>query len=316
VEYRRLGKSGLQVSELGFGGHQTGGYRKGKFEVPLQERARIIERSLELGVTYFDTTTGLEAASLSSAFSLLGGKPDHVTVACMYTDYKLNHEIVEGIEDKVRQSIDDNLRHFDPIDVFNLCGNGFRYCRERTVRALDALQEARARGKVRHFGFSTHVMQYALEMIGHHPEFALLMLPFNRVLPRIADKLFPLLLERDVALVGMKVFGARGFFDLGIDPGAYGPGLSVPVAAIRWVLQHEAVACTIPAMNSMAELEENASAPGTPLGAREAALLDDLCTAFEARVRTDPKWYFHRDWTRRLYGEDEVPAEFVPGSFD
>ena len=276
----------------------------------------MIRRSLELGVTFFDATTDTEVASLGSVFQLLGGKPDNVSVACMYTDYKLNHEIVEGIEDKVRESVEDNLRHFDPIDVFNLCGNGFPYCRERTARALGALQLARDQGKVKHFGFSTHVMQYALAMIGNHPEFTLVMLPFNRVLPRIADKLFPVLAQNDVALVGMKVFAGRGFFDLGVEPEQYGAAMSLPIAAIRWVLQHEAVACTIPAMNSMAELEENARASGAALGSGEAAMLDDMTAAFEAKVRTDPKWYFHRDWTRRLYGEDEDLPEFIPGSFD
>lgn len=308
MEYRRLGKSNLQVSAVGFGGHQTGGYR-GQFKVPLAERIKVIERGLELGITYFDTTTRLEVESLSSVFAAIGGKPDNVAVACMYTDYKLNRDVVEGIEEKVRESIEQNLKYFDPIDVFNLCGDGLPYSRERTLRALEALERAREEGKVKHFGFSTHVMKYALSMIRNHPEFCLVMFPFNAVLPKIAEIFFPVTREAEVAVVGMKAVAARGFFDLGLEPERYGKGLSVAIAAIKWVLQYPEVSCTIPAMNSLAEVEENVRAAGSPLSPEEMALIEDLRKAFDERVNHDPRWYFHRDWTRRLYGEGEDLAE-------
>ena len=303
MQYRRLGKSNLTVSEVSFGGHQSGGYKRG-FEVPLEERVKVIERGLELGITYFDTTIDFEADSLASVFKLMGGKPDDITVACMYTDYKLNHGVIEGIEDKVRQSIEANLPYFGPIDVFNLCGNGFPYSEERTLRALDALQEARGQGKIKHFGFSTHTMHYALNMIENHPEFTLIMFPFNVVLPKVAEVLFPVARERDVAVVGMKAIAARGLLNLGVDPTQHGEGLSLPLAAIKWVLQHPQVACTIPAMNSIAEVEENVQASGSSLATAEEKVVDDVRQAFDVKVNTDPDWYYHRDWTQRIYGDD------------
>jgi aryl-alcohol dehydrogenase-like predicted oxidoreductase len=308
MNYRRLGKSGLMVSEVSFGGHQTGGYH-GKFSVPLEERVKVIARGLELGITYFDTTTRPEVESLSSVFAAMGGKPGNITVTCMYTDYKLNHDVVAGIEDKVRESIEKHLRYFAPIDVFNLCGDGLPYSRERTLRALEVLEQAREQGKVRHFGFSTHLMNYALSMIENHPEFCLIMFPFNTVLPRIAEILFPVARRHQVAVVGMKAVAARGFFHLDLDPARYGSGLSIPVAAIKWVLQHPEVSCTIPAMNSIAEVEENVRASGQALSPEELQLLAALRAAFDHKVGTDPKWYYHRDWTRRLYGEDHPVAE-------
>ena len=309
MEYRRLGKSALMVSEVSFGGHQTGGYH-GKFQRSPEERTRVIERGLELGITYFDTTTSWEVDSLSSVFGLLGGKPDDITVTCMFTDYKLNHDVVAGIEDKVRQSIEFNLQHFAPIDVFNLCGDGLPYSQERTLRVVGVLEQAREKGEIKQFGFSTHTMHYALNMIENHPEFTLIMFPFNRVLPRIAEILFPVASQHDVAVVGMKAVAARGFFNLDIDPAKYGENLSLPIAAIKWVLQHSEVSCTIPAMNSIAEVEENVRASGDPLTPAELDLLDGLFQAFDTKVSTDPKWYFHRDWTRRLYGEGELQPKY------
>ena len=307
MEYRRLGKADLMVSEVSFGGHQTGGYH-GKFEVPLEERVKVIERGLELGITYFDTTTDYEEENLSSVFKLMGGKPEHVTVTCMYTDYKLNHEIVEGIEDKVTQAIERSLKCFDPIDVFNLCGNGFPYSEERTLRAVGALEEARSQGKIKYYGFSTHTMHYALNMIENHPGFCLVMFPFNVVLPKVAQVLFPVARQHDVAVVGMKAMAARGLFNLGVDVESYGKETTLPLAAVKWVLQHPEVSCTIPAMNSIAEVEENASASGAPLTGEEQRLLENVRQTFDEKVNNDPKWYYYRDWTRRLYGEDLDPA--------
>ena len=303
MQYRRLGKSDLMVSEVSFGGHQTGGYR-GKFSVPLKERVKVIERGLELGINYFDTTIYPEAESLSSVFKLMGGKPEQAIVTSMYTDYKLNHEVIKGIKGKVREAIEKSLKQFDPIDIFNLCGNGFAYSQERTLDAVEALEEAKERGEIKHYGFSTHTMQYALSMIENHPGFCLIMFPFNVVLPRIADILFPVAHKFDVAVVGMKAMAARGLFDLGVSPEDYGPGLSLPVALVKWVLQHPGVSCTIPAMNSIDEVEQNTSASGVKLTEEELSMLDGLREAFEVKVNTDSDWYFYRDWTRRLYGED------------
>jgi len=308
MKYRRLGKTDIEVSEVSFGGHQTDAHRL-KRGTPAKQRVKVIERGLELGISYFDTTIDYEAESLSSVFGLMGGKPDNVTVSCMYTDYKLNHEVVEGIGDRITASIDDNLQYFDPIDVFNLCGNGFPYSRQRTLRAIEALEQAREQGKVKHFGFSTHTMRYALEMIENHPELCLIMFPFNVVLPRIAEILFPVAKQHDVAVVGMKAFGARGLFDVEIHAEDYGTGVSLPAAAVKWVLQHPEVSCTIPAMNSVDEVEEDTGASGSGLTDGEARMLDDLRDAFDHKVSTDPSWYYHRDWTRQLYGETPDPAE-------
>lgn len=307
MEYRRLGKSELQVSEIGFGGHQKGGYGR-HVQASLAERVEVIQRALELGVTYFDTTEEHEAESLALVFREIGGRPEHVTVAAMYTSWQLHRTDYPGVaadmKRRVATEIDKHLVDFDPIDVFNLCGDGLPYSRERALGGLEALEEARAQGKVKHFGFSTHTMDYALAMIENHPEFCLIMIPYNLVLPRIAEILFPVTARCDVAVVGMKAMAARGLFNVGVDGGAYGPDVSVPRAALRWVLQSPHVSCTIPAMNSVEEVEENAAASGAPLSEVEERLVADLRSAFDEKVQTDPGWYYHRDWTRRLYGED------------
>ncbi|MEQ9688245.1 MAG: aldo/keto reductase, partial [Bauldia litoralis] len=48
---RRLGRTGLQVSEVGCGGFQF----TGEFGVPKQEALEIIQAALDAGINYFDT---------------------------------------------------------------------------------------------------------------------------------------------------------------------------------------------------------------------------------------------------------------------
>ena len=311
--YRRLGKTDLMVSEVSFGGHQTGGYG-GKLAASPKERAEVIARSLELGVTYFDTTIEFEAESLSSVFGLLGGKPDDVVVTSMYVGYKTFDDNTTGVKQKVLEAIDNSLKYFDPIDIFNLCGNGLPYSRERTLDALEAVDEARQKGKVRHCGFSTHLMEYALSMIENHPEIGLVMFPYNVLIPRVGDLLFPTARQHDVGIVAMKALAARALLNLEIETSDYGRDLSLALAAVKWVLQNPAVTCTIPAMNSVGEVEENLRASGATLGAAELSMLEATREAFAHRAESDPDWYYLRDWSRRLHGED--PAEARPAAGD
>jgi len=55
MEYRMLGRTGLEVSALGFGCGAVGGLLvKGD----RKDMLRVVARAVELGITYFDTAPG------------------------------------------------------------------------------------------------------------------------------------------------------------------------------------------------------------------------------------------------------------------
>src|SRR5512140_806665 len=72
MEYRQLGKSGLKVSRIGIGGHykamEEGSYedRYAYVEREVEARAEIIERAIQAGINYFDTTWRNEVAMLAA----------------------------------------------------------------------------------------------------------------------------------------------------------------------------------------------------------------------------------------------------------
>jgi len=127
------------------------------------------------------------------------------------------------------------------------------------------------------------------------------MVPFNITTTQVSAKLFPVVRKTGTAVVGMKALAARGFLNLDINPAEYGPDLSLPIAAIKWVLQSPEVSCSIPAMNSIKEVEENVQASGGVLTKEEIQMLDEVKMKFFSKVeKEDNRWYYFRDWVRRL----------------
>jgi len=52
VRYRRLGRTNLEVSEIGLGGSRMGGRNN---ERPIEEGVKVVHRAMELGVNFIDT---------------------------------------------------------------------------------------------------------------------------------------------------------------------------------------------------------------------------------------------------------------------
>jgi aryl-alcohol dehydrogenase-like predicted oxidoreductase len=60
MRYLKLGKTGLEVSEVGFGGIPI-------IRLSLEEAVAVLRRALERGVTLFDTPTSAWTARTRSA---------------------------------------------------------------------------------------------------------------------------------------------------------------------------------------------------------------------------------------------------------
>lgn len=72
MKYRLLGKTGLKVSEIGFGCGSIGGLM---VRAPLETRVAAVRRALELGINYFDTAAaygnGLSESHLGEVLKIL-----------------------------------------------------------------------------------------------------------------------------------------------------------------------------------------------------------------------------------------------------
>jgi predicted aldo/keto reductase-like oxidoreductase len=186
-----LGKSGLEVSAVGFGGIPIQ-------RVPDEEAVRVIRRALDLGVTFIDTASGY-SDSQAKIGRAVEGRRDGLVLAS-----KTGDEAKEGALRDVERSRRE-LRT-DRIDLYQLHGVSSIERWERIKApggALEGLLEARDAGHVAHIGYTSHSREVALAM-ADDPVFETVQFPFNLVTNEPAGDLIPKARERGLGFIVMK----------------------------------------------------------------------------------------------------------------
>jgi aryl-alcohol dehydrogenase-like predicted oxidoreductase len=195
MERRQLGKTGMEVSILGFGGAEIG------FEGATEETvARLLEGALDAGVNVIDTGECYEGSE-----ELIGR-----TVANRRKDYylftKCGHPRGVGSQDwspaSLLESIERSLRRLqtDWLDLIQL-----HSCSESVLRkgdAIAALQTARAKGYARYLGYSgdSHAARYAVEC----GAFDTLQTSINIADQEAIDLVLPLTREKSMGVIAKR----------------------------------------------------------------------------------------------------------------
>ncbi|MFI8202486.1 aldo/keto reductase [Streptomyces sp. NPDC085937] len=164
---RTLGRSGIEVSALGFGCWAIGGEWGDGAGQPLgwgkvddEESVRAIHRALDLGVTFFDTAdvygTGHSERVLGRA---LGSRRDDVVVATKWGNlFDPDTRTTSGTDDSpehLRRALTASLRRLgtDHVDLYQL--HIADADPERAVRLRDACEELVGEGLIRAYAWST-----------------------------------------------------------------------------------------------------------------------------------------------------------------
>jgi aryl-alcohol dehydrogenase-like predicted oxidoreductase len=122
VQQRSVGKTGLTISEIGFGCGNTAGLLTGGTP---EEQVNAVRRALELGITYFDTapnygervfTRGRSEENLGRVLRELGARP---TIG---TKIELHADDLSDITGAVVRSVDESLERLgiDTADILYL----------------------------------------------------------------------------------------------------------------------------------------------------------------------------------------------------
>jgi aryl-alcohol dehydrogenase-like predicted oxidoreductase len=158
MNYRDLGKTGLKISEVGFGCGNIGGLMvRGTFE----EQVAAVTRAVELGINYFDTAPdyggGMSEANLGKVLAHL--KPD-VRVG---TKVRVSPEDLPGLDRFVTASVETSLtrlgrEHVDLLQLHTpIMAAGQGLTPEDilgTGGVADVFEELRARGLARFLGIT------------------------------------------------------------------------------------------------------------------------------------------------------------------
>jgi myo-inositol catabolism protein IolS len=162
MHYRTLGRTGLRVSEVGFGAWAIGGPSKlGELEVGWGEvddavSLRAIEAAYEAGITFFDTSdaygSGRSETLLGKAFK---GKRDRVVIATKGGNRTVDGRWVKDFSKAwLSRALDASLERLgmDYVDLYQL--HSPTATADYRDEAFEAVEALRAQGKIRSYGVS------------------------------------------------------------------------------------------------------------------------------------------------------------------
>lgn len=151
MEYRNLGRSGLQVSVVGLGTNNFGG------RMDAAATANVVDACLDRGINLFDTADVYGGQGKSEEFlgkALHGGKREKAIVATKFASPMGEGPHTSGGSRKyIMAAVDASLKRLgtDYIDLYQIHRPDAKTPMEETMRALDDLVRA---GKVRYLGNS------------------------------------------------------------------------------------------------------------------------------------------------------------------
>ncbi|MCC7370890.1 MAG: aldo/keto reductase [Chloroflexi bacterium] len=269
VRTRRLGRTGLTVSEIGFGGAPAGltnylGRWDAASEAAAEQIVQTVRRAADLGVTYFDTAPGYgQGLSESMVGRALRGRRAGMTVATKVTG---------DDADAVFRSVEASLQRLGVEQIDVLQYHGGWYTDEQVANilkpggALAGMQRARDEGLVRFLGFTTEGVNGQASQLLQTDAFDVIQLCYNLIHQhpydpsRHAGLIFEAA-ERGLGIITMRSLTSGTFqrWLSMLDPG-FEDRVDLHRALLAFVLANPLVSVALVGMRTPAEAEANVAA--------------------------------------------------------
>jgi predicted aldo/keto reductase-like oxidoreductase len=270
VGYRVLGKTGLEVSEIGFGGHswaykQVPDGHGGKRLTSVDEAVEMIRIGMDMGVNFLDSCTPMvESTTPGEALKRLKARDKFIV------SIRVSHKMkgVPNDRQEIYKWTEDRLKAWqtDYVDLCLLCNtendtpqSGY-WDMSYSIEALDKLKE---QGKIRYTGFGCHftpeLFYEAIDKFGDY--FDICSIPYN-VRHRAAEDVFLAAKNKNMGTITIKPF-ARGSLLKKRDLAGSDAGL--PRDMISFVLENNLVDICTCGVHTAAHVQENFSASWTKL---------------------------------------------------
>ena len=260
MKYRKLGKTGIECSLLGFGCMRLPEKKvRNKTVVDRDTAIAIIRRGIDLGINYVD-----------SAYFYHGGESEVVLGQALKDGYRkkvyLSTKLPTG---RVNEPYDfDRLldEQMKKLDVDSIDFYHFHYLNQnlfdekvKGMKLIDRMQKAKAEGLIEHIAFSFHDKPEVLKQIIDTGWFESMLVQYN-LLDRSNEDMIQYAREKGL---GVTVMGPIGGGRLGEPSKAIqellpNKNFSSPEIALKFVFSNPYITCALSGMGTLEMVEENA----------------------------------------------------------
>lgn len=242
MRFRTIGKTGLKVTEVGFG-------------CMITSDQSVVEKAYDIGITYFDTARGYQGGNNEKMVgaALKGNKRKKIV---------LSSKSGARTKDEALDQLNTSLQTLgtDYLDIWYL--HAKTTPDQLTDDLMEAQRIAKKQGKIRFAGVSTHGGQPALiPAVIKAKHFDVVLTSYNFTMATELDALIKNLKDAGIGVVAMKVMaggfrrakpGEKLYTTLKRD--------GAMLAALKWALKNPNVDTTIPSMTDMDQLDDNLKA--------------------------------------------------------
>jgi hypothetical protein len=250
---RALGKTGLQVSPLGFGCMTT-------------SDPTVIERAADIGISYFDTARAYQSGNNERMVgAALKRKRTQVALSTK-TQGKTGQEAIADLDTSLREL------QTDYVDVWYLHSRNVPA--DITDELLETQQAAKKAGKIRFAGVSFHFnMPEMLTHLVRRGQTDVALVSYNFTMKPELTRAIQVARQAGMGIVAMKVLAGgfsriqRGDRLYGVNPENLTGTLKragAMLAAVKWALKNSSVDTAIVCMTDFDQLDENLRALSEP----------------------------------------------------
>ncbi len=296
MNYRTLGKTGIEVSEVSLGTWQVGGKWGDTFDFGNAEK--ILAKAVDLGVNFIDTADVYgdgDKESERSVGKFVRSRPEKLYVATK-CGRQLNPHVNESYTPEVlRKFVEDSLKNsgLEQLDLIQLhCPPTEVYYRPEIFDLFDRLK---TEGKIANLGVSVEKVEEALKAIEYN-NVTTVQIIFNMFRQRPAELFFNQAKKKNIGILARvplasglltgkfsrstqfsagdhRNFNRNGAafdkgetfsgidYETGLDAvnelKSVFPDKDLTLVALKWILQHDAVSCVIPGASKVEQVSNN-----------------------------------------------------------
>ncbi len=269
IPLRALGRTGVDVTAIGFGGYHLGLVKDDG------EAVRLVQETIDAGITFMDNAweyhDGRSEELMGKAIA--DRRQEVFLMSKVCTHGRDRHEAMRQLEDSLRRLKTDYLDLWQVHEVVYENDPEWHFA---PGGAVEALAQAQQEGKVRFVGFTGHKSaEIHLKMLAYEYPFDACQLPLNVLdgtFLSFEQKVLPELERQGIAAIGMKSMGGVGEM--------VKAGVVTAEEALRYAMSLP-VASIISGIDSSKILQQNLKVARNfqPMSAEEMQTLRTRCAA-------------------------------------